>query len=188
MSSEDTTEWAGPAVPTSIDSLLDSDVDGLLDTPETLAKATAADRLQRSFLDVVEFRRTHDRVPESTTREIAERKLGARLDGILADGEKVAALKVERYFDQLVAGKSRLRPLPSALASLLREHLDYSIHEAGVSRAFELASEERSKTDSAAAPGAMQRAPGPPPVPGARPSPRPAPQPTPRPAQPEKPR
>ena len=69
---------------------------------------------------------------------------------------------------------------------------DPGIHEAGVSRAFELASEERSKTDSAAAPGAMQRAPGPPPVPGARPSPRPAPQPAPqpapRPAQPEKPR
>jgi hypothetical protein len=106
----------------------------------------------------------------------------------LPEREKVAALKVERYFDQLVAGKSRLRPLPSALASLLREHLDYSIHEAGVSRAFELASEERSNTDSAAAPGAMQRAPGPPPVPGARPSPRPAPQPAPRPAQPEKPR
>jgi hypothetical protein len=90
----------------------------------------------------------------------------------LPEREKVAALKVERYFDQLIAGKARLRPLPSALAGLLRDRLDYSIHEAGVDRAFELASAEKSK-DSTAAPGPLQRAPGPPPVPGAPPAQRP---------------
>ena len=41
----------------------------------------------------MEFRRAHGRVPDSQTREIAERKLGARLDGILASEEKIAALK-----------------------------------------------------------------------------------------------
>ena len=30
-------------------------------------------------------------------------------------------MKVDQYFDRLVAGKSRLRPLPSALATLLRD-------------------------------------------------------------------
>lgn len=79
--------------PTSIDALLDSDVDGLLDGPEKPAKVTATDRLERAFLEIVEFRRTHGRIPSSTTREIAERKLGARLDGILANDDKVAALK-----------------------------------------------------------------------------------------------
>ena len=88
----------------------------------------------------------------------------------LGEREKVAALKVERYFDQLVAGKARLRPLPSALATLLREHLSYSIHDAGVNRALELATAEKGKSDSTAAPGAMQRAPGPPPVPGGAPT------------------
>jgi len=73
--------------------LLDSDVDGLLDAPEKPQKATASDRLERAFLEVVEFRRAHDRLPSSTTREISERKLGARLDGILADDNKVEALK-----------------------------------------------------------------------------------------------
>lgn len=81
------------AVPLDIDALLDSDVDGLLDMPEKAIKVTAADRLERAFLEVVEFRRAHGRIPSSSTREIAERKLGARLDGILANEEKMAALQ-----------------------------------------------------------------------------------------------
>lgn len=75
------------------EALLDSDVDGLLDAPEKTPKVSSADRLQRAFLEVVEFRRAHGRIPSSSTREIAERKLGARLDGILAIDEKIAALK-----------------------------------------------------------------------------------------------
>ena len=82
--------------PTSIEALLDSDVDGLLDAPEKPKKVTSSDRLERAFLEIVEFRRAHGRVPSSTTREIAERKLGARLDGILANEEKIAALKHAR--------------------------------------------------------------------------------------------
>lgn len=74
-------------------SIFDSDEDGLLDNPEKAAKLTSSDRLERSFLDVVEFYREHDRMPRSDTREIAERKLGARLDGILANEDKIAALR-----------------------------------------------------------------------------------------------
>lgn len=88
-------EGIGPVdavYPASIEAILDSDFDGLLDTPEKPTKVTSADRLERAFLEVVEFRRAHGRVPSSTTREIAERKLGARLDGILADDAKIAAL------------------------------------------------------------------------------------------------
>jgi hypothetical protein len=80
-------------IPASIDAILDSDVDGLLDAAEQAPKVTSADRLKRGFLEIVDFRRTYDRLPSSTTREIAERKLGARLDGILANDEKIAALK-----------------------------------------------------------------------------------------------
>lgn len=81
------------AVPLDLDALLDSDVDGLLDMPEKATKVTAADRLEHAFLEVVEFRRAHGRIPSSSTRDIAERKLGARLDGILANEEKMAALQ-----------------------------------------------------------------------------------------------
>jgi hypothetical protein len=90
----------------------------------------------------------------------------------VAEREKVAALRVEKYFDQLIDGKVRLRPLPSALATLLRERLPYSINEAGVTRAVEIASEVKAKADSSAPKGAMQRAPGGPPVPGGQPAPR----------------
>lgn len=76
-----------------MEALLDSDVDGLLDGPEKAPKISSADRLQRAFLEVIEFRRAHGRIPSSSTRDIAERKLGARLDGIIANDEKVAALK-----------------------------------------------------------------------------------------------
>jgi len=86
-----------------------------------------------------------------------------------AEREKIAALKVEKYFDGLVGGKVRLRPLPSALASLLREKLPYRINDAGVNRAVEMAQETRAQSDSAAGGGAMRPAPGGPPIPGAVP-------------------
>ena len=98
-----------------------------------------------------------------------------------AERSKVAALKVEQYFDRLVGGKSRLRPLPSALATVLRDRSSYRVHDAGINRAIELAQAEQAKADSARqAAGPMQPAPGPAPIPGvgsdsaarARPAPR----------------
>lgn len=86
---------------TDFQSLIDSDVDGLLDAPEKQTKITSADRLERAFLEIIEFRRASGRLPSSTTRDIAERKLGARLDGILASDEKVAALKALDEFGLL---------------------------------------------------------------------------------------
>jgi hypothetical protein len=83
-----------------------------------------------------------------------------------ADRSKVAAEKVNQYFDRLVAGKSRLRPLPSALASLLRDQSTYRIYDAGVNRAVELAEAARAKTDTSKKNGPMQPAPGPAPIPG----------------------
>jgi PPIC-type peptidyl-prolyl cis-trans isomerase-like protein len=88
------------------------------------------------------------------------------------DRKKVAAVKVEQYFDHLVSGKSRLRPLPSALASVLRDRYDYKIYGSGLNRAVELAQAERKKADTTKAnpsPDAagLKPAPGPAPIPGA---------------------
>jgi hypothetical protein len=90
------------------------------------------------------------------------------------DRKTVAAVKVERYFDQLVTGKSRLRPLPSALAGVLRDRYDYKIYGSGLNRAVELAEAERKKTDTTkASPGpageGLRPAPGPAPIPGVTP-------------------
>ena len=104
-----------------------------------------------------------------------------------AERNRVAALKVEEYFDRLVGGKARLRPLPSALATLLRDRSSYRIRDAGINRAIELAEVESKKADSArAATGPIQPAPGPAPIPGvgadaARPKGSPAPKATPTP-------
>lgn len=76
--------------PLTLDDILD---DELLATPEKPKKLTPSDRLERAFLEIVEFRRAEDRVPSSQTREIAERKLGARLDGFLANDAKAEAVR-----------------------------------------------------------------------------------------------
>ncbi|MBA3660093.1 MAG: peptidyl-prolyl cis-trans isomerase, partial [Gemmatimonadales bacterium] len=89
-----------------------------------------------------------------------------------AQGErnKVAALKLDTYFARLVGGKQRIRPLPSALATVLRERGKYDIHESGVNRAVEIAMAKMPKTDSSLQMGPMQRAPGGPPIPGGAPA------------------
>jgi hypothetical protein len=99
------------------------------------------------------------------------------------DRHKVAAMKVDEYFDRLIAGKSRIRPLPSSLAPLLRDRSEYRIYDSGLNRSIELAEAER-KADSAKgktgepatggmepATGGMRPAPGPAPIPGAAPTP-----------------
>lgn len=108
--------------------LIDSDVDGLLDLPEKAKKVTSTDRLERAFLEVVEFRRAHDRNPSSSTREIAERKLGARLDGILADDTKIAALK---HLDEF--GLLEIAAAPASIEDLLEgDDLDLLGDESGL--------------------------------------------------------
>jgi hypothetical protein len=91
------------------------------------------------------------------------------------DRVRVAGLKMDRYFDDLIQGKSHLRPLPSALATLLRERMPYRIYDAGVSRGLELAQAMKPAADSTKPEGLMRRAPGGPPIPGgAAPAPAPA--------------
>ena len=102
-----------------------------------------------------------------------------------AQRASLAADKVEAYFDRLKEGKSRLRPLPGALATLLRARLPARVDDAGLERSLKLANELVAARDSAAGgapagpPGAMRPAPGPAPIPGQLAplpcSPRPAP-------------
>jgi PPIC-type PPIASE domain len=88
----------------------------------------------------------------------------------VGEREKLAGLKVEQYFDRLIAGKTKLRPLPSALATLLRERLPFKVYDAGVNRGLDIAMEAKAKADSVSPPqGAMRPAPGPAPFPGAQP-------------------
>lgn len=127
--------------------LLDADIDGLLDAPEKPKKVTSSDRLERAFLEIVDFRRTHDRTPSSTTREIAERKLGARLDGILADEHKIAALK---HLDEF--GLLEIPEAPSSLDDLLEgDDFDLLGDEGGLLDVSELPVRQQVHDNDAAA-------------------------------------
>lgn len=104
-------------VPLTLDDILDDD---LLVVQEKPKKLTSSDRLERAFLEIVEFRRTEGRLPSSQTREIAERKLGARLDGFLATEAKTDAV---RHLDEF--GLLEVQVAPASLDELLAgEDLD----------------------------------------------------------------
>ncbi|MGW9020457.1 GIY-YIG nuclease family protein [Leucobacter chromiiresistens] len=108
MSENETVE---PEAPLSLDDILD---DELLIAPEKPKKLTSSDRLERAFLEIVEFRRTEGRLPSSQTRDIAERKLGARLDGFLANEAKAEAVKHLDEFGLLEAPEA-----PASIDDLL---------------------------------------------------------------------
>jgi hypothetical protein len=111
-----------PEVPLSLEDILDEDLLVALEKP---LKVTSSDRLERAFLEILEFRKAHDRVPSSSTREIAERKLGARLDGFLASDERAAAVKHLDEFGLLEAPES-----PASIDELLEGgDLDYLISD-----------------------------------------------------------
>ena len=100
-------------------------------------------------------------------------------DSSVAQGErvKVAGLKLDQYFDALLAGKTRLRPLPSTLAAVLRSRMPHHLYPAGLARGLEQAQAIRTKADSTRAPGgAPGGAPGAPgairPAPGGAPVPQ----------------
>lgn len=81
-----------PNLEALLDAALASDEDGLLEEPTKEHRLTTEDRLDRAFLEIAEFYRTHGRRPSSQTRNIAERRLGARLDGFIADQVRADAV------------------------------------------------------------------------------------------------
>lgn len=83
--------------PQALADLFAADTEGLLDTPAKPTPVTADSRLEKGFLEIVEFYRAHGREPSSSTRDIAERKLGARLDGFRASPERAEQV---RPFDE----------------------------------------------------------------------------------------
>lgn len=94
---------------------------GLLDMPEKPKKITSDDRLERSFLEIVEFYEREGREPSSTTRDIAERKLGARLDGIRANVDELSAL---HHLD--TAGLFKETEAPASLEDII-ENDDFGL-------------------------------------------------------------
>ena len=99
-------------------------------------------------------------------------------DSAVAAGQRgdIAEMKVQTYFDKLIAGQIRLRRIPATLGQVLRDNMSYSISDAGVARGLQLA--QRTQAADTTGGQAGQGAPGQP-TPGLQPSPGPAPVPAP---------
>lgn len=103
-----------------LDQVLATDVDNLLDEPVKVRALTSDDRLERGFLEIADFFRAHGRRPSSETHDITERRLGARLDGFLADKHRA-----ELVADLDDFGLLKPEPAPENLDDLLEsEDLD----------------------------------------------------------------
>jgi hypothetical protein len=67
-----------------------------------------------------------------------------------AERARVAAVKLEAFWDELAAGHAHPRPIPGQLAALLRAEGGYRVNDAAMDRTLELARELKTKADSAA--------------------------------------
>lgn len=118
MSKKSEQESADPSVLEQLDALIAADTDGLLDLPEKPKPVTDVDRLTKAFREVSEFYAQHGREPSPETLDISERKLGARLVGIRASDDKMAALKDVDEHGLLTAVEA-----PSTLEELIESDL-----------------------------------------------------------------
>ena len=86
-----------------------------------------------------------------------------------ADRRAAAAMKVDQFFDRMVTGQSRLRLLPGMLSWSLRSSGEFGVNPAGAARAIEIAQAKQAAEGGGAGAagvpgGAIQPAPGGPPV------------------------
>ena len=68
---------------------------------------------------------------------------------------------VQDYFDRVVRGRARFYPVPPFLGETLRAHAEWSVEQAGVRRALEIAQGIRAAADSLTAPGVPRMTPPP---------------------------
>lgn len=73
--------------------IFEDDDMGLLKSVKRSSPQTSSDRLESSFLAIVDFYNENGREPSPSTTDISERKLGVGLRGIRLDDEKVELLK-----------------------------------------------------------------------------------------------
>jgi hypothetical protein len=86
-----------------------------------------------------------------------------------AERERIAADKIDDYFQRLTTNQAQFRPVPPTLSAELRASGDYRIYDSGIAKAVELVTAAQRKDSTAnrppQAPG-LQPAPGGPPRPG----------------------
>ena len=161
-----------PQYTAQLKSANDSDADQVRPDPDAERAAAARGRSQQDRDHAARVGTLKRRTRASSTR--SGWRWGCRTAD-LTDSSVAASpsarrwrgLKVERYFDQLIAGKTRLRPLPSGAghAAARAAAVRASTTPASTARSS-WRRKSRPRPTRAAPKGAMQRAPGGPPIPG----------------------
>lgn len=67
----------------------------------------------------------------------------------IADRERIAGERVNRYLEELVAGRKQFVNVPDELSGILRAKFEYKVVPQGIDRAVERAQKQRAATDSA---------------------------------------
>lgn len=67
----------------------------------------------------------------------------------VADRERLAGARVDRYLDDLIAGKRQYVRVPDEIAALLRSKYEWKVVPQGIDRALERAQKTRASSDSA---------------------------------------
>jgi len=94
--------------------IFDNDEHDLLKANHKSKSLTPQDKLEQSYLEIVDFYAETGRVPRADTTEMTERKLGIRLRAIMLDDGKVAALNHLDEHHLLV-----VEPAPQSMSDLL---------------------------------------------------------------------
>ena len=86
------------------------------------------------------------------------------------DKAKIAAGRIEAYFDKLVKNEAQFVDVPYPLARALQHKYDYSVNDVGLDKAVERAKAVRATADSLRAKNGPPAGPGAPPGAGAPPA------------------
>ena len=155
-------DWAQTAPPQFTQQILAADTAQL----QQFAKMLAQNEMVVQQADSAKVQVTADEWKQLYSAYSSEVDSVAATLGVSATGDKkAAAVIVTGYFEKLVNGQARLRPMPQALASVLRDGARTKINAAGVAKALEIAKGIQAK--NGITPPGLQPAPGPAPVPGA---------------------
>jgi hypothetical protein len=96
--------------------MLAEDEFGLLATPPKRVAKTGNQRLEESFVEILDFVAEHDREPDSEANEIAEMQLGLRLQGLRANEQARVALSELDGGSGLLAEPKRPASVSEAIA------------------------------------------------------------------------
>lgn len=97
-------------------------------------------QMRESFVNAVKQAWSQLGVTPSSLRDSAKTE---------SDREKLAAKRIDAYFDKLVEEQARFVAVPTPVANVLRSKYSYSFNDAGFDRAVEQASKIRNSADSA---------------------------------------